>query len=307
LAVLLLETGDLDEALANSERALAIWRAARGPEHPSLGNELINHGDILQARGDLRGAAASYRQAIAILEASLGGGHPDLATTHIRLGQVLWRLEEPRSAMEESLRGERTLREHLRQTARSLSEREALQYEALRASGLDVAISVLAALPGSEATPEMIERVWDEVTRSRALVLDEMAARSRAVARSGDAELRPLLEDLDAARVRLVRLALALHPVRRAGHRQATFRLLLVQPGPLHLLAVDRGGLRIRARRRNADQPHAGGVEILEERPELGIFAPRHGAAPRRHLVQDEGAGAGHLVPYALDRFRRDL
>jgi CHAT domain-containing protein len=114
---------------------------------------------------------------------------------------------EAESALDRSLQAESLLREHVRRTARALSEREALLYERIRSRGLDVALSVVAdqgrrvgSFPGAP------ERVWEQVVRSRALVLDEMAARHRAVFELESPEMDHLLTNLNESRERFTRL-----------------------------------------------------------------------------------------------------
>ena len=51
---------------------------------------------------------------------------------------------------------------------------QALNYERIRSSGLDVALSALVATPGAERAAGMAAQIWDELVRSRGMVLDEM-------------------------------------------------------------------------------------------------------------------------------------
>jgi CHAT domain-containing protein len=133
------------------------------------------------------------------------------------LAQVQWADGRAREALETSLRAEVMAREQFERTVRNLSEREALQYEQGRVSGFDVALSSLAA-PGSGRPPAgAVARVWEEVIRSRALVLDEMAARHQPRAERQDAEEKALSAELEAVSGRLARLAVR----RPAGEDQA--------------------------------------------------------------------------------------
>src|SRR5262249_20868130 len=105
-------------------------------------------------------------------------------------------------------------REHQRLTARTLSERQALQYAAVRASGLDLALSLLGRLPD----PESPRRVFDAVIRSRALVLDELAARHHARSDNADSALAGLAARLVSSSTRYANLVVrgpgAEHPER---------------------------------------------------------------------------------------------
>jgi hypothetical protein len=67
---------------------------------------------------------------------------------------------------------------------RSLPERQSLEYAAVRPRALDLILS----LTGS--SPEAVDVAMDSVIRSRAVVLDEMAARQRSQPGSGTDSLR---------------------------------------------------------------------------------------------------------------------
>ncbi|MDX1388519.1 MAG: CHAT domain-containing protein, partial [Acidobacteriota bacterium] len=90
-----------------------------------------------------------------------------------------------------------------RLTVRALGEREALRYAAVRASGQEIALSVLSGGLDSAET----EAVWDAVIRSRAAVLDEMARRRHTLVGSDDPEIARLEEELSAASRRAANLA----------------------------------------------------------------------------------------------------
>jgi len=104
-------------------------------------------------------------------------------------------------AIQQGLIAARLGRDNFVLGARSLPERQALAYDALRARGLDLVISVLAKHPEMISAP-----VYQEVIRSRALVADEMARRQKNMNRNNDPELARLLQELDAARSALLAL-----------------------------------------------------------------------------------------------------
>ena len=58
-----------------------------------------------------------------------------------------------------------------------------------RTSGRDVALTLMAS--GKVSVPDRV-RIWDALVRSRALVLDEMAARQRAVRQGQDPQTAKL-------------------------------------------------------------------------------------------------------------------
>ncbi len=115
---------------------------------------------------------------------------------------MLWKRGESSEALETALRAERIGREHLRETASVLPERDALRYDAIRASGSSIALAVAVDHP----TPETVRATWDAVVRSRALVLDEMAERHRTMVGAKDPQTAQLAMELESARRRLAGL-----------------------------------------------------------------------------------------------------
>ncbi len=87
-------------------------------------------------------------------------------------------------------------------TTRSLSEQHALDYATARVRGLDLALSLAAG--GIE--PDARRAVLDAVIRSRAVVLDQIAARHRTVSRTEDPEVARLAAELAKARSHLANL-----------------------------------------------------------------------------------------------------
>ncbi len=207
LANLHLEAGDPGRAEALSRRSLAIRESYAGPEHHDLAPTLTGLGRALLRSGRPAEAGAALERALRIRTRVYGSEHRVVASTLVDLAQVDWRLGESGRALDRAITGEAIAREQFVRLSRSLSEREALQYEITRASGLGVAASVLAA--GGPGGPVVADaaRVWDGVIRSRALVLEELAERRRAVAGGDDPRARRLQGELAIARNRLARLA----------------------------------------------------------------------------------------------------
>ena len=78
-----------DEARAAFERALAIYEAIHGAEHPNVATAVNNLGNVLYAKGDLDGAQAAFERALAMYEVIHGAEHPNVATAINNLGGVL--------------------------------------------------------------------------------------------------------------------------------------------------------------------------------------------------------------------------
>jgi tetratricopeptide (TPR) repeat protein/tRNA A-37 threonylcarbamoyl transferase component Bud32 len=81
--------GELSEALAHHERALAIYEAAMGSDHPNVGRMLGSIGTVLRQQGRLPEALAYQERALAIFERALGPAHPDVAKGLSNLGSML--------------------------------------------------------------------------------------------------------------------------------------------------------------------------------------------------------------------------
>jgi CHAT domain-containing protein/tetratricopeptide (TPR) repeat protein len=203
LALLLQETGDLSGARALLDRAVLIEEKALGSNHPELAESLDSLGGVMLQSGDLKGAHATLERAFQIFDRALGSPHPLVGKAHLNLAEAMWVQGESEQAFAESLLGDRLLREQFDRTARELSEHEALRYEASRLAGLDLSASILFSTRDGAKAPGTVRQLWDELVRSRAKVLGEMAARRRTATRSSDPDVARLTEALDGARRRL--------------------------------------------------------------------------------------------------------
>jgi CHAT domain-containing protein len=105
---------------------------------------------------------------------AFGTSNPEYADAQAGFALALAKLGDRESALRNAVTAEATGRDHLRMMLRSLPERQALNYVAVRPRGLDLILSLVGSSP--EATAFAI----DGLIRSRALVLDEMAARQRS-------------------------------------------------------------------------------------------------------------------------------
>jgi len=158
-------------------------------------------GELAYEQGDLTSSEIYLRQAVDVREKSLGPAHPDLARSLNDLALTEASLGKTPQALEIALRAERIGADHLRVSARTLSERQALAYETVRASGLDLALAL-----AEQNSPSGRSEVFDAVIRSRALVFDELAARHRSAYGSGNPEVKLLADQLSSARTQLATL-----------------------------------------------------------------------------------------------------
>jgi CHAT domain-containing protein/tetratricopeptide (TPR) repeat protein len=192
-----------DRARPLLERALAIREALLGPGHPSLADTLDPLGELLVETGDYQAAKPTYERELAIIEQTRGADHPRAGLVRQHLAEVLMARGEMAGALEMALAAERIGRDHLRLIGRVLPERDALSYAATRAVGTPVALTILAR---GEAGPSITTAVWDSIVRSRALVLDEMASRHRAIGAAEGPDVARLVQALTAKREQLARL-----------------------------------------------------------------------------------------------------
>jgi len=206
LADVELRMGELPAARRHFERALAILDKAYGPGHPESAVSLDGLGRLRDLAGQSLRAEDFFRRGLAVRRAKLGSTHPAVAEELTNLARVHWSLGNARRAFEESLQAEDILRAHFGRSLRGLSEREALEYERIRASGLSTALSVLAPTPSRNLPEDAVARAWMSLVRSRALVLDEMAGLHRAVGGNDDPALAGLFRDLVAATNRMASL-----------------------------------------------------------------------------------------------------
>jgi tetratricopeptide (TPR) repeat protein len=88
---LLLSSKGLDhEAELLHRRALAVYEASLGPDHPQVAASLNNLANLLQDKGHFEEAEPLYRRARAILEARFGPNHPNVAIGLNNLAQLLF-------------------------------------------------------------------------------------------------------------------------------------------------------------------------------------------------------------------------
>jgi tetratricopeptide (TPR) repeat protein len=106
-ATFLRERAQFAAARTAFERALRIFEATYGPDHPEVATAVNNLGNCLQDLGDLAGARAAFERALRIDEATYGPNHPTVAIRVNNLGdlfQALGDLPAARAAFERALR-----------------------------------------------------------------------------------------------------------------------------------------------------------------------------------------------------------
>jgi CHAT domain-containing protein len=185
--------GRIDEADREWE---AILKVAPDSTDGFIANNLGNRALCAMARGDTDSA-----DSLLAMSAAMSRSARDRSSSSGRAAETGW-IEGSRAlchwlagrqpeAIDLALQVERDGRDAVRRGASSLSDTDALAFERFRLDGLDLAIS--AVLGGGLDDPT-VERVFDAVVRSRAIVLDAVTGRHIA-ARSGADSLLVALSD----------------------------------------------------------------------------------------------------------------
>ena len=188
--------GDAEGARAEFRHALAISEGQLGRDHPDVALSLDALAGALERDGKAEEARELLRRGLSLRETALGGDHPLVAESLAHLAALAMRSGGDAEALADARRAEAIGRRALLVVARGSAERTATEYAVTRPSGLGVEID----LARTRRTEETTRAAWDDLIRSRGLVLDAMAARQRSVARSADARVVRLSEDLRAAR-----------------------------------------------------------------------------------------------------------
>jgi CHAT domain-containing protein/tetratricopeptide (TPR) repeat protein len=200
LAYALSQAADDAAAKPLYERALSIWEKSLGPDHPKVATALLNLAGLHSKARNYGDARPLVARALIIQQQKLGAEHPDVAATLTSLAELAARAGATAEAFETAARAEEIRREHMRLTARTLSERQALAYASSGISALDVMLSIASKRSGGSQTSTA---AWEAVIRARGMVFDEMAARHRVASATEDQETAALTKALASARQRL--------------------------------------------------------------------------------------------------------
>jgi tetratricopeptide (TPR) repeat protein len=204
-ARLLMSRGRFDEARTVLERARRVSESGiLGAARTDLATTLLLLARVERHDGQLARALPLYREAVIRYELVFGYAHPTVADCRIEFAGALAEAGELYEAWQLLASGEQGGLDHLRLVARTLTDQASLSFAASRRSGIDLAVSLaVSPLPHPEESLD-ISRAFDMLVRARTVVLDEIAARQRAVAEQAhDAQVRTRGEALARARTRL--------------------------------------------------------------------------------------------------------
>jgi CHAT domain-containing protein/tetratricopeptide (TPR) repeat protein len=201
LARVTVDGGRLTLARQYAEQALGILRRVGSADNPDHMARVLNmQGEIEQRLSNTMAARSSFAEALSARERIFGATHPLAAESRAQLAVADLALGSYDDALAGALEAERAGRDHLQFTVRYLPERQAMAYAAKRPKALDTALSIAAS--GSTLTHTSI---LDALIRSRGVILDELAARSRA-ASAADVQVASLNQTAVQARQRFANL-----------------------------------------------------------------------------------------------------
>jgi len=193
--------GEWAGARREFERTLALRLRCYGADHVLVARALERLGAVERLLGKEDQARSHLVAAHAIFAKAPPVTRPEFATSLRELALLDWSQGEDAAALDEALRVESISREYFQFASGGVSEREALAQARARPRGDDLAMSAALALAErGRLSEEQGDRLFDEVIRSRALVLDVLASRHRVLALHPDARTTTLVDELLRAR-----------------------------------------------------------------------------------------------------------
>ena len=198
-AALLYSLGEKELTRSKLKQAIKIREKEWGEEHDDLAWSLGHLARLEAEQGNLVEAERLHQRAIKIRRKASKESEnaPHLSWDLKRYSQFLLAAGRPTEALTEARKAESFRRAHLRFNLPRLSEELALSATSNAYSGLEESLDAAC----QTQVVAHIEAAWDEVVRSRALVLDEMAARQRGIYETGGGEeVERLVDKLEDAR-----------------------------------------------------------------------------------------------------------
>lgn len=185
LAGLYLRRGDLTSADSLAARSIAVQSAILGPDSLASPLPLLTRAECLRNAGRAEEADRLLDAAEEVVRRTVGEHHPSYDAclqSRVRLLMDAGESTEALAFALESLAFQRGL---IRSIARGLPERQALQYLKGIEPAQDLVLSLIVRHPENRGARGA---AWTGLIASRALVLDEMAARRQAIAASDRAD-----------------------------------------------------------------------------------------------------------------------
>lgn len=206
LASILARQGSAAEAEWLYRLAAERVRKSFGARSANLVEPWLGLGKLAANEGSTVAARRWFQQCEAVIARELGREHPQRVEVLVELAKLDLVEHRIDAAARRALHAESIAREKLQHSARGLTEREALRYEASRTACLDIPLEILAR-PRPRA--DLVRLIWDAVIRSRAVLLDEMVERHRGLLDAPSSEVSSLRDAVAQARNRLTQLLAA--------------------------------------------------------------------------------------------------
>ena len=228
-ACLVSDEGDDAGARILLQRALRIRVTAFGADHYLAARSLADLARLARDTGDYTESEGLFSRALEIQQTDPQARGPELAGTLNDVAILALLTRNPARAVQLALRAEDIARGYFLKSSQGLDEVDALRYETVRSTGLDVALTALVRAP---EIPDGPSRVWGELIQSRAIVLDRMAARHRTA--TAGSPVSPTLSQLAEHLPRgsaLVAFARFNRPGERREASSASYLAFVLQPG----------------------------------------------------------------------------
>jgi CHAT domain-containing protein/tetratricopeptide (TPR) repeat protein len=228
-AWLVAAAGDDAGAKVLLQRALRIRVTAFGGDHYLAARSLADLARLARDTGDYTESEGLFARALEVQQRDPQARGPELAGTFNDVAILALLTRNPARAIQLALRAEDIARGYFLRSSQGLDEVDALRYETVRSTGLDVALTALVRAP---EIPDGPSRVWGELIQSRAIVLDRMAALHRTAPAGSPVSptLSKLAEHLprDSALVAFARFT---RPGERREAPSASYLAFVLQPG----------------------------------------------------------------------------
>jgi tetratricopeptide (TPR) repeat protein len=196
LAVVYTSMGDYAKAEPLYQRAFKIKEKALGPDHSDTGTALNNLALLYHSMGDYAKAEPLYQRALKIKEKALGPDHPDTAKALRNLALLKIDRGEAKDAVALTTRLQKAEEKYLSNILSFTSEQQRLVFQKTTEP-----YTVFATLRDA---PELAQTVL----RQKGVVLDSLLEDRLAAETSGDPRQREKIQQVRAAKQRLMRLVL---------------------------------------------------------------------------------------------------
>ena len=196
LATLYDSVGDYAKAEPLFQRALKINEKARGPDHPDTANVLDNLARLYHSMGNYAKAEPLYQRVLRIREKALGPDHPGTSDVLCNLAGVKIDLGEAKDAIPLATRARQIAEKYLSNILSFTSEQQRL--------AVQKTTNPYNLFPTLSSAAELAQTVF----RQKGLVLDSLLEDRLVVEASSDPKQREIIEQLRAAKQRLMQLVL---------------------------------------------------------------------------------------------------